>query len=171
MQLLFRQIPPSAERVLELGCAEGLFTRMLASGNKRVIVSVEISHEAMRRAKERCSDLECVHLVEADLRRLPIRGYFDAVIGAGVLYYLTGENELRDAASRILELIHPGGYLVLEHLWTSAGAQLDGSMIHDFFLSLPELKLVAFQRHLEYGISVFQKSSGTFPTRLENKTE
>lgn len=159
LQLLLDHVPETEGAVLEVGCAEGIFTEAL-SGKARAVVAMEISMHALKRARQRCRPLRRrVHFVQADLLHLPFCKPFSAVICAGVLVYLTERNQLERTAQRILDLVAPGGFLVLEHLWESTGAELDGSRIHDHFACMPQMQVLRLTRHDEYGISVFQQKS------------
>jgi 2-polyprenyl-3-methyl-5-hydroxy-6-metoxy-1,4-benzoquinol methylase len=74
------------QRVLELGCATGLMTTLLA-GDDRAVVGVDRSRSYLARAAARA--LPGVTLVAADLTDLPADlGAFDHVVAANVLHEL-----------------------------------------------------------------------------------
>ncbi len=73
--------------VLEVGCAEGMFTRMLAE-RCGTLLAVDLSAIALQRAKQRCSDRSNIEFAEWDVRRDPINGTFDLIVATGVLEYI-----------------------------------------------------------------------------------
>lgn len=83
---------PQPERILEIGCAEGLFTSMLAEAfpNARIL-GLDFSNLAMTKARENCT-CRNIELLEADIietfrqRKLP--GKFDVIVQSESLYYL-----------------------------------------------------------------------------------
>lgn len=154
--MLLSQIPENLHSVLEVGSAEGVFTRILA-GRVKTVTALEISRTAMNRAREHCSGIANINFVQGDLQALPFAGTFDAVICAGVLVYLTDRSTLKRTIPRLLTLIRPGGLLIQEHLWISTSAEVDGQTIHEALSSQPELETLNFLRHDEYGITVFRR--------------
>ncbi|MDB5461458.1 MAG: hypothetical protein JWO72_3199, partial [Caulobacteraceae bacterium] len=95
--------------VLELGCAEGHFTRLLAPTSKRVL-AMDISQTAVARARQRCRDLPNTDFRCLDLAREPLPGTFDLVVCSEVLYYLG--SRLPRALANISKCLKPGGLLV-----------------------------------------------------------
>ncbi|MBI4332012.1 MAG: class I SAM-dependent methyltransferase [Chloroflexi bacterium] len=82
------------EHILEIGCAEGAFTQMLAQAfPETAILAVDISTSAINRARDRCRPFSNVRFLEADVvnvfhrNELPARA-FDAIIQSESLYYL-----------------------------------------------------------------------------------
>lgn len=131
---------PPYRRALELGCAEGLFTRRLLE--ERIAaeaVGVDIAEHALARAKANCSHLP------AEFHRLDIGkslpdGQFDLVFCSEVLYYLSYWR-IKDLAERLAEKVVPGGHVVLVSAWPAA------KVIHRPFLRHPAFKVVA--EHVE----------------------
>jgi SAM-dependent methyltransferase len=105
-------LPPGVVgRGLELGCAEGHFTAMLAS---RVghLMAADISPTALARAKTRCAAWPDIEFLVFDLARDELPGNIDLIICSEVLYYLAGEAELRGAARALTAALAPGGVLI-----------------------------------------------------------
>lgn len=100
---------PSA---LEVGCAEGMFTRML-SERCEALRAVDLSTVAIERAKQRCSDRSNIEFAEWDVRRDPIDGSFDLIVATGVLEYILSPSILRDACNRLTAALKPGGFLLV----------------------------------------------------------
>jgi len=91
---LIGQFAGSLKSILELGCAEGTHTVMLADAFPAAsILSVDISPRALERARNVCRDRKNVSFLEADLTRLfhecGLAGRrFDVVIQSESLYYM-----------------------------------------------------------------------------------
>lgn len=103
----------SLERVLEIGCAEGEFTRMLAP---RVgsLLALDSSPTALGRARK--LDLPSVDFRELNISREDPAGHFDLIIASEVLYYLGSREEIQAVAQRMLGWLKPGGHLLLCHM-------------------------------------------------------
>jgi SAM-dependent methyltransferase len=108
------------ERVmLDLGCGIGRFVGALA-GEMRFIVGMDISHEMLRVARERCADCSNTGFVRMNGRDLSMLAdqRFDLVLAADVFPYLFGsgpslvEAQIAEAA-RILK---PAGSLLILNL-------------------------------------------------------
>jgi len=111
VQLLDRAIPGDA-RVLELGCGTGQLSLYLASADRAVVgadltrASLELAQAAARRY-----GLRGVAFIETDLRAPGLaRGAFDVVIASGVLHHTP---DPRQSFEALVELVRPGGYVVL----------------------------------------------------------
>lgn len=88
-----KQNAPSPKRILEVGCAEGAFTIMVASAFPEAeILSVDISHRALERARRSCESYTNVRHIEGDIVELLKRDHlgdsFDIVVQSESLYYL-----------------------------------------------------------------------------------
>lgn len=107
---------------LEVGCAEGAFTAMLAERAGRV-TALDVSSIALARARARVQDPK-VAWIEGDIRRWEPGGErFDAAILGDVLYYLDKplvREQFRAACSKVADWIEPGGLLLLAHGFASA---------------------------------------------------
>lgn len=106
-------LPARIGSVLEIGCAEGHFTALLAE-RAREVVAVELVEAAARRASERLRDAPHVQILRCDLlRRLPLRS-FDVVVCMDVLYYVPTWLA-RTVAERVVRRVAAGGLLLLQH--------------------------------------------------------
>jgi SAM-dependent methyltransferase len=90
---VYRFLIPPAQRVLEIGCANG---NLLAAVHPAFGVGIDISHEMIKRAKSRHVSL---HFVVADAHHLPFRCCFDAVILSDLV------NDLWDIIGMLEELL------------------------------------------------------------------
>ena len=123
-------------RALDVGCSEGLFTRLLAErGHGREVVGVDIAGAAIRRARARCRDLPQVRFERRNVFHAPPAGPFDLIVCAEMLYYAG----LRAPAvsRRLVDALAPGGRIVLVHPLPRAEA------LHAPFHRMPELALRA----------------------------
>jgi SAM-dependent methyltransferase len=94
------------QNILEVGCAEGAHTLMLARAFPEAsILGIDISKTAVKRAKENCKCCQNVNIIEADIIELFKQAHFpentfDVIIQSELLYYLFPELFIQ------LELIH-----------------------------------------------------------------
>ena len=102
------------QRALELGCAEGHFTAMLAGRVER-LTAADISEIALNRARERCAGKTNIawrrlNLIDADLE-----GPWDLIVCSEILYYSLDMEELRAVAGKLAGALRPGGWLITAH--------------------------------------------------------
>jgi peptidoglycan/xylan/chitin deacetylase (PgdA/CDA1 family) len=111
-------LPSRSARALEVGCAEGAFTRLLA-GQVDHLTAVDISATAIARARARCSDLDNVEFATYDVfapDAEPVgEGKFDLIVASEVLYYAPDLESLRLALRRLVSALAPDGALVVVH--------------------------------------------------------
>jgi methionine biosynthesis protein MetW len=101
------QVPPTARRILDLGCASGALGAALKERQTCEVVGVERDAAYAARARERLDDV-----VEADLDELDpaALGRFDCLVAGDVLEHLVDPwRVLREAAA----LVDPGGAVVV----------------------------------------------------------
>jgi SAM-dependent methyltransferase len=101
----------STGKVLEIGCGEGLLLSRIRANQ---IAAIDLSSQALRKARERVSAVCCVALAE----RLPFASSsFDLVLAVGVMEHFLND---RDATNEIWRVLRPGGhYLTLIHVHMS----------------------------------------------------
>jgi peptidoglycan/xylan/chitin deacetylase (PgdA/CDA1 family) len=104
---------------LELACAEGHFTRLLAPRVGR-LTAADISDRALARAAERCRDFPNIAFRRLDLEVDPLPAGLDLIVCSEVLYYLADEAALRRVAERLRDALAPGGRLVMAHAFVLA---------------------------------------------------
>lgn len=95
------------ERVLDAGCGTGDHVAQLAAAGVDVL-GVDISPEMVARAAARFPGIP---VTVADLRALPFREEFDAVLSNAVLHWVP---EADQAAASLRAVLRPGGRLVAE---------------------------------------------------------
>ena len=101
------------ERALELACAEGRFTRLLAPRVERLIAA-DFSQVALQRA-EAVASAANVQFQLLDLVHDDLPGPLDLIVCSEVLYYLGSLEALTAVGERLAGALKPGGHLVLAH--------------------------------------------------------
>ncbi|HSR91736.1 MAG TPA: polysaccharide deacetylase family protein, partial [Gemmatimonadales bacterium] len=101
------------ERALELACAEGRFTRLLAPRVERLIAA-DFSQVALQRA-EAVAGAANVQFQLLDLAHDDLPGPLDLIVCSEVLYYLGSLEALTAVGERLAGALNPGGHLVLAH--------------------------------------------------------
>lgn len=110
---------PAASRALELGCAEGVFTRMLAE-RVGTVTAVDISLLAISRAARHCAGYTNVVFEQMDAMAGSIDGTYDLIVCSELLYYADGRGTLELATRAIAEALESGGHLLTAHAHTVA---------------------------------------------------
>ena len=127
--------PYKTDLLLEAGCGTGRMTRIL-SQSVRELVAIDFSFESLRvnRRKLQAAGIGNVHLVQADLCRLPFAECaFDRIVSCQVLEHIPGPEARAAAVGSLSQALKPGGTLALSaykhSLLTRAFSQKEGS--HD----------------------------------------
>ena len=97
--------------VLELGCGEGVFTRMLAPKAK-ALLAVDVSETALSRGRDRCADQPHVAFERTDVVRDPLPSGFSLVVAAEVLYSLGSSEKCDRVCRKILDALESEGRLL-----------------------------------------------------------
>jgi predicted TPR repeat methyltransferase len=108
------------KRTLEVGCAEGHFTRRLLERGGEV-VAVDISSVALERARK---SAPAARFVEADALSWGPEGQFDLIVVADVLYYMDKplvRDQFESTFDRVAKWLLPGGTLLLAHAFATEG--------------------------------------------------
>lgn len=152
---LMEFVPPTASRVLDLGCGDGEVIARVVSAHQGIeAMACDFSAEMLGRARERFAN-SAVTVVEHDLDESlpPSWGTFDMVVSAFAIHHLVDDRK-RELYGEIFEHLEPGGvFCNLEHV-DSATPEL-----HDEFLYAigkspaeddPSNKLVAVDAQLDW---------------------
>jgi peptidoglycan/xylan/chitin deacetylase (PgdA/CDA1 family)/SAM-dependent methyltransferase len=102
------------DNALEIGCAEGHFTQMLAP-LVRDLVAADISEIALSRASARCAEFENITYVQLDLTKDPLQGPFELIVCSELLYYVGDQQALAAVIQKIASALRPGGYFLTAH--------------------------------------------------------
>jgi SAM-dependent methyltransferase len=149
------------ERALEIGCALGTFTEMLAP-QCRQLVATDISAVAVKAASERLAGAPGVSCEVWNLPGELPPGEFDLIIVSDVLYFWT-TSDLRTAVQWFEEALTPGGVLIAAHYLPYFGVMLTGEEAHDFLeqtttLEHPHTERVEFGSGRPYRVDVYEKA-------------
>jgi cyclopropane fatty-acyl-phospholipid synthase-like methyltransferase len=98
---------------LEIGCAEGLYTEILAERCESLLV-LDLSPTALARTQSRCGWSERVRFNAFDLRNEAIPGTFDLIVVAGVLEYFSRPYTFFRVRKKLTGALRPNGYLLVE---------------------------------------------------------
>jgi 2-polyprenyl-3-methyl-5-hydroxy-6-metoxy-1,4-benzoquinol methylase len=137
-------------KALEVGCAEGAFTEMLAPRCESLL-AVDISSIALARARRRLRTEERVRFAEWDLRVDPIPDTYDLIVMIHALEYIRNPLYVRRARSKLVNSLLPGGYFLVgtmkvaeiyEDAWWGRYLLRSGKRINDLFSGHPALKVI-----------------------------
>jgi spermidine synthase len=111
---------PNPQKILEIGCAEGAMTLLLAeSAQDSRITAVEISSNAFRRAQENLKQFaDRIELINADIAEYLTKlkeNHYDVIIWSESIYYLGGrlsQAAIYDLLSKTMSKMKAGGLLV-----------------------------------------------------------
>ncbi|TDE41722.1 methyltransferase domain-containing protein [Nonomuraea mesophila] len=150
-------------RIIEVGCAEGAFTRTLAGAYPEArIVGVDVSARALARARRRVPGNGRVRFVQADILTHVPEQRFDLVFCSETLYYLGRPDRLRQVSARLAELLVPrDGVLVAVHPWPEAGR------LHRYLDADPALSRLAEEVYpappRPYAVTIYTTRAGPPP--------
>lgn len=151
------------EHGFEVGCAEGVFTCMLANRCKSLL-AVDISEVALGRARQRCAASH-VEFGQWNLLRSAVPPGMDLVVIMDVLELFFRPAEIKDARDKLVSALRPGGYLLLgnsrqspifETSWWGRWMLRGGKQISDLFARHPRLELVSSECGTIYINSLFR---------------
>ncbi|GAA4507771.1 MULTISPECIES: class I SAM-dependent methyltransferase [Nonomuraea] len=142
-------------RILEVGCSEGVFTKLLTEAYPDAdITGLDISERALSRAAERVEKASGrTRLLAADILTFTSEHRYDLVFCAETLYYLGRRDRLKRASEQLAGLLGPGGVLVLVHPWPEA------RRLHRFVHASPLSQVserVETTAHRPFSVCVYQ---------------
>jgi len=144
----------------EIGCSIGVLTQRLAV-RCAALLAIDVSEQALQAARNRGGGQPQLRLLQMQFPRQYPTERFDMVLMSEVGYYWS-RNELALARRRIVELLEPGGDLLLVH-WTPPveGYPLSGDAVHDAFLrdGSPVLEHVRGHRRERYRLDLFRRTA------------
>ncbi len=152
------------QSALEIGCAEGAFSELLAP-YCRQLLCVDVSPTALQRAGSRRAWGRSVRFGNWNFRRQTLHDSFDLIVVACVLEYIASPWELRLARDRILALLKPGGRLlvvttrrsdIVENAWWGRALKR-GRWINAFFEEHPQLAVMASETGTKFAYSLLHK--------------
>ncbi len=143
-------------RALELGCANGELTALLAPHCER-LVALDGAPSAVARAAERLAGEEGVSVRLGLVPEELPAGPWELVVASEVLYYL-GPELLEVTLARLLDDLVPGGLLLAVH-WTGRAAShpLSADAVHGRLLGEPRLRGRHAERHPGYRLDLLER--------------
>lgn len=106
-QAVFRRIPTTTRRLLDIGCGGGVFGAAVKAALPCAVVGVTYSEAEAQQARERLDRVEVVDLNHGDLSAL---GQFDCIVCSHVLEHLQDPQQVLTQLQRCLT---PGGTLLV----------------------------------------------------------
>jgi peptidoglycan/xylan/chitin deacetylase (PgdA/CDA1 family)/2-polyprenyl-3-methyl-5-hydroxy-6-metoxy-1,4-benzoquinol methylase len=151
----------------ELGCAEGVFTEMLAP---RVgsLLAIDVSDKALDRARVRCAGINNVKFEQHDIWNGIIGSDWDLIVCSEILYYCRDGAALREAAQKIREALKVGGHLLMTHPnmvsddKSNTGFdfnEIGSKFIAQIFSAIEDLQYVRELRTELYTVQLFRRSA------------
>lgn len=103
----------NGKQVLDVGCGEGTFTRMIAQQGAQRVVGIDQSEGMIKLAQEieAREPLGIEYLVQ-DMITMPVLDAFDVVTAVHVLHYADSRENMAHLARRMFDNLVPGGRLV-----------------------------------------------------------
>ena len=113
---------PPEPRCLEIGCGQGMVTRLLVERFAAQTVATDFDPDQLAVAQERLADLEeRVEFRIVDARAMPFNdAQFDGVFCFGVLHHVL--NGWRQVIAETARVLRPGGWFVFTYLVVSPRA-------------------------------------------------
>jgi len=157
--------PSRIPRALEIGCAEGHFTALLADRCES-LTCLDFSPIALSRARKRRRWPDSVNFALFDLYQDAIPGTFDLIVIISVIDYIESPFATMNIRGRLVEALAPGGILVLgnslcnevmDNSWWSRLLIRGGYSIARYFAKHPQLEKIhecEMENHLD---TVFRK--------------
>ncbi|WP_348263616.1 glycosyltransferase [Telmatobacter sp. DSM 110680] len=136
---------------LEIGCAEGVFTEILADRCDSLLAT-DFLEVALGRARSRRHWGGHITFAQMDLRNDPLPNVFDLIVAIHVVEYIKNPLALRRVREKLVRGLRIGGYLLLgsctgddefrEGLWWSRYMLRGGYRINRFIADHPALTVV-----------------------------
>lgn len=149
--------------VLEVGCAEGLFTAELIR-RAASVSAYDVSAVACARTMQRLPE---VRVRQVDIQRDSIDGPFDVVFLMAVLGYVHGRGKLDRVSAKLAAALRPGGLLVFNELrlhdptmedsWWARWLGEGGLQLLTFLDGRNGLRLIDRDLQPRYVVGVYQK--------------
>jgi ubiquinone/menaquinone biosynthesis C-methylase UbiE len=137
-------VPPTARRILDVGCGTGILLEPLRSSGVQpsLIVELDSAQRMLVRNRQKLTGEQPVSHICGDAGRLPFPdGCFDAILCFNALPHL---EPIADVLERMVDCLLPSGVLSVGHLANSENlnafhASLDGPVSHDRLPKAAEL--------------------------------
>jgi toxoflavin synthase len=101
------------QRVLDLACGSGYFTRLIKSWGAKQVLGIDISPEMIELAQKRERETpQSIEYLVADVSKVDRLGEFDIVFAGFLLHYSSSIDELRSMCNGVANNLRSGGELV-----------------------------------------------------------
>ncbi|MDJ1131411.1 class I SAM-dependent methyltransferase [Streptomyces iconiensis] len=100
----------AGKRVLDVGCGDGVYARMVQRMGASRVVGVDVSSAMVDLA--RSEGKEAIEYLVHDVATLPVLGSFDVALAANVLHYAPDRQVLARMCRRVFANLAPGGRLL-----------------------------------------------------------
>jgi SAM-dependent methyltransferase len=155
--------------VLEIGCAEGLFTREIIR-RAASVTAYDISRIACERTVRA---FPSIRVQRVDIEREPVPGTFDLIFLMCVLGCLHGRRTLRYVSTNLANALRPGGLLVFNELrfhnpamddcWWARALVEGGQQLSRFLDGRHGLSLIHHEMHVGHVIGIYEKQPPVRP--------
>ncbi len=145
---------PHPARVLEIGCSIGAQTTRLAERTDSLL-ALDISVEAVARARARCARLAHVTIRQARIPHDWPHGLFDQIVISEMLYFLDRPDVASTARLAVAGLA-PGGAIVLVNWTGHTDSPTTGDESADLFIATAAGLRHTGSRHINYRIDLLQ---------------
>ena len=147
-------------RTLEIGCSIGVLTAQLSSRTEELL-AIDISELPLQSARARCAELSGVSFQRMAFPHEVPSTSFDLIMVSEVAYYWGG-TDLSLAQQQLLQLLRPGGDLMLVH-WLPfvTDYPYTGDEVHDSFTTFAAahaLDHIGSKREPLYRMDIFRRS-------------
>lgn len=154
----------SFDRALEIGCAEGMVTALLAP-HCRSLVAIDVSATALARCEEHCRSLQGIVYRQSDALGAVAWGPYRLVVAMDVLECIRSPRQLRRTRDAIAGMLVSGGYLLVtttrqhpvpESAWWGRWVPI-GARINEYVGRHPGLVVVRTLVNRTHAITVYRK--------------
>ncbi|WP_342723680.1 nodulation methyltransferase NodS [Bradyrhizobium sp. B097] len=151
---------------LEVGCAVGAFTEMLAPHCQRITV-LDVMPQAIKRARQRTKRWSHITWITCDIQQFSTAEQFDLIVVAESLYYLKDVAEMHAAVRNVASMLAPNGVLLFGSArdatcrrWGhAAGAETLMSLFNESLSEIERLHCHTESVNEEYLLVLFRKLS------------
>lgn len=150
---------------LEIGCAEGTFTELLARRCRR-LKAVDISPVALARARARLGHCQAITFAHADVLHDAEPGAFDLVVAMDVLDYFKRPGDLSRVQTRIHRMLVSGSHLLVTTTQQSDVFEKArwrrwiprGRMINESFARLPGIRVLESRLTAMHSVTLYVRT-------------
>ena len=122
---LLKQMAPNCEKVLEIGCGTGSFSRLLAQ-RVEIVLASDLSPVMIKIAKQRSEGYSNIEYKKADVMECEFsKNQFNCIVSIATLHHLP----LEEILHKIKAWLKPNGILIVLDLYEAKGV---GDLVREF---------------------------------------